>query len=160
MHQQREADSDHDSCRGINHQKGNTSSFFKLRKLTSHHLFIGEWRHIIWDKEETQIPKSCRAENTERKEKASLNEFALRDLWALLNEIPKARDLSMRKEIINLGLIWNKTCISLSTCYRSPIMREKREKKNEHTIEICLNLSCCIHVDMNKRNYGRKEWLW
>ena len=50
--------------------------------------------------------------------------------WASLNEIPKAGDLSTRKEIIiNLGLIWNKTCIFLSTWYGSPITSGKREKK-------------------------------
>ena len=150
----------------INDQKANTWSFFKQQKLTSS-LFVGERRHIIWDTEETHIPKSCRAENTERKEKASpLNEFALRGLWASLNEIPKAGDLSMKKGIItNLGLIGNKTCIFPSTCYKSPMTRGKREKKDstksqviEHTIEVYSNFSCCIHADMNKRRImGRKN---
>ena len=85
MHQRRKADSDHDWCIGINRQKANTWSFFNLRKITSCRLFVGERKHIIWDTKETQIPKSCRAENTERKEKASpLNEFALRGLVVLL----------------------------------------------------------------------------
>ena len=72
------------------------------------------------------------------------------------------KDLSTRKEtIINLGLIWNKTYIFLSTCYGSPITREKKKRKErkdstksqvrEYTIEVYSNLSCCIHADENKR---------
>ena len=39
----------------------------------------------------------------------------------------------MRKEIIiNLGLIWNKTCILLPTCYGNPITKEKREENKFH----------------------------
>ena len=42
--------------------------------------------------EETQIPKSRRAENAERKEKAyPLNEPALRGIVTSLNEYPKKR---------------------------------------------------------------------
>ena len=129
MRQQREADSDHDCCGGINRQKANTWLFFKLWKLTSRLLFVGERRHEIWDTEETQIPMPCRAENTEKK---SFLEW-IRTLgywWTSLNETPKARDLSTRKEIIiNLGLIWNKTYTSLSMYYENPIMRWGREKK-------------------------------
>ena len=160
MHQRREANSDHDWCEGINRQKANMWSFFKLQKLTSYPLFVGKWRHIIWDMEETQIPKSYRIENTERKENAfPLNEFALRGMVNLIKQIPEAVDLSMRKDIvIKLGLIWNKMCIFLSTCYGSPIMRRKREKKRLYKIpskwtynKVYSNLSCCIHADMNKR---------
>ena len=75
-----------------------------------------------------------------------------------LNEIPKAWDLSTRKEIIiNLGLIWNKTRIFLSTSSGSPITSGKKRKEkaksevSEHTIKVCLNFSCCIHADVNKR---------
>ena len=60
--------------------------------------------------------------------------------------------------IINLGLIWNKTCISLSTCDGNPITRGKEKRKDstksqvrEHTIKVYSNLSCCIHADVNKR---------
>ena len=76
--------------------------------------------------------------------------------WASLNEYPKKR-LSTRKEtIINLGLIWNKTCIFLSTCYDSPIARGKKERfyksqVSEHTIIVYSNLSSGIHADVNKR---------
>ena len=42
--------------------------------------------------EETQIPKSCCAENAERKEKASpLNEFALWGMVSLVKWIPKEK---------------------------------------------------------------------
>ena len=42
--------------------------------------------------EETQIPKSCRAENTQRKEKASpLNESELRSMASLVKRIPKEK---------------------------------------------------------------------
>ena len=42
--------------------------------------------------EETQIPKSCRAENAERKEKAyPLNETALRGMVSLVKRIPKEK---------------------------------------------------------------------
>ena len=42
--------------------------------------------------EETQIPKSCHAENTERKEKAyPLNELKLRGMVSLVKRIPKEK---------------------------------------------------------------------
>ena len=42
--------------------------------------------------EETQIPKSCRADNAERKEKAyPLNELKLKVWWVSLNEYIKKR---------------------------------------------------------------------
>ena len=42
--------------------------------------------------EETQIPKSWRAENTERKEEAfPLNEFKLRVMVSLIKRIPKEK---------------------------------------------------------------------
>ena len=80
--------------------------------------------------------------------------------WASLNEIPKARDLSSRKEIINsLGLVWIKRCIFLSTCYGSPITREKREKKRLCKIpskwtcnwSMFKFLFLYIYADVNKR---------
>ena len=53
--------------------------------------------------EETQIQKSCRAENPERKEKTSpLNEFKLRGMVSLVKRITK--DLSTRKETLILVL--------------------------------------------------------
>ena len=71
--------------------------------------------------------------------------------------------MSTRKEtMINLGLISNKTCISLSTCYDSPVTRGKRGNKvctksqvSEHTAKVYSNLSCCIHADVNKRQITR-----
>ena len=43
------------------------------------------------------------------------------------------KDLSTRKgTIINPGLIWNKTCIFLPTCYGSPLMKEKKEENKLH----------------------------
>ena len=42
--------------------------------------------------EETQIPKSCHAENTERKEKASpLNELRLLGMVSLVKRMPKEK---------------------------------------------------------------------
>ena len=42
--------------------------------------------------EETQIPKSCRTENTDSKEKAShLNELTLRGMVSLIKRIPKEK---------------------------------------------------------------------
>ena len=56
--------------------------FTRRRVKTHKQLPFVRWKtkNIIWDTEETQIPKSGHAENIERKEKASpLNELALRD---------------------------------------------------------------------------------
>ena len=39
------------------------------RHISSCLLSVEKTKNIIWDMEETQIPKSCRAKNTERKEK-------------------------------------------------------------------------------------------
>ena len=43
--------------------------------------------------EETKIPKSCRAENTERKEEKNspLNEFKLRGMMSLVKRIRKEK---------------------------------------------------------------------
>ena len=95
---------DHDWGRTL--EKVDTWKFFKLRKQSSCRLvvegwrhmsscrfFMEEWRHIIWDMEETQIPKSRRAENPERKEKKTspMNEFKLRDMVSLVKQIPKEK---------------------------------------------------------------------
>ena len=168
MHQQRDADSDHDWWGVIaTTKKANTGSFFKLRKLGSRRLLVGERRHIIWDTEENPDSNSCRVGNTERKEKASpLNEFALQCMVGFVKQIPKAVGLSTRKEIvINRSLIWNKTCISLSTCYGSPITRGKRKKKRlykisskwTHNWSILKFVLFYSYWRKWKTNYGRKE---
>ena len=41
--------------------------------------------------EETQIPKKCRAENTEKRKTYPLNELKLRGMVASLNKYPKKR---------------------------------------------------------------------
>ena len=62
--------------------------------------------------------------------------------------------MSTRKgTITNPGLIWNKTCILLPTCYGNPITKEKRinptaSQVSEHIILVYLTLSCCIHTEM------------
>ena len=53
--------------------------------------------NIIWDIEETQIPKS---ENSEKKEKTSpLNEFKLRGMVSFVKRIPKEK--TFHQEIDN-----------------------------------------------------------
>ena len=88
--------------------------------------------------------KSCRAENTEKKENTSpLNEFKLRGMVNLVKRIPPQKRL----------------------VHEDPITRGKREAKistesqvSEHTIKVYSNLSCCIHADVNKRQItGRKN---
>ena len=68
--------------------------FFQTTK--NKQLLLVRWRAKtqIWDTEEIQIPKWCRAENPERKEKASpLNEFALRGLVGLVKWNTQSRRL-------------------------------------------------------------------
>ena len=125
MRQRKEADSDHDWRWGIKRQKANTWSFFKLRKLISCYLFVGERRHNLG------YGRNPESKVMREKKSFSLEWIHTQEFWwTSLNETPKAGDLSTRKEIIiNLGLIRNKTCTSLSTCYENPITKGKKRKE-------------------------------
>ena len=63
--------------------------------------------------EETQIPKSCRAENTERKEKASpLNKLELRGMVSLIKRILKEETCPRGKRQL-LILVLSEISVSL-----------------------------------------------
>ena len=131
MRQWREEDSDHDWRGWINTPKANTWSYFKLRKITSCRLFVGERRHIIRIRKKPRFQShAARRILWEQKKLLLWMNSPSGVWWASLKEMPKAGDLSTSDEnIINLGLTRNKTCILLSTCYGSPVTRGKREKK-------------------------------
>ena len=63
--------------------------------------------------EETQIPKPCRAENAERKEKAyTLNEPLLRSMVSPVKRIPKERTCPRGKRQLLILVLSEIRCVS------------------------------------------------
>ena len=107
--------------------------FMHQRMNTHKQLSFVRWKtkNIIWDMEETQIPKSCSAENTESEEKTSpLKELKLRGMVSLVKRIPKEKTCQQGKRQSLILVLSEIRCVSFYQHVMETLLKTKTSDFN------------------------------